>query len=631
VLLAYPCAAWGTAHLARALRLPRGAALFAGLAFALCGALVSQGVSVQYVEAFSRIPWVLWAALRLRQTGGLRFGAALGLALASTLWAGDPEVLFIATAAAAALVFAPPATWRARAAPFALAGAAAVGLTLPLLLPAVHAFAGSARAGALTAEEALSWSLHPARLAELAWGSPFADASAATMRHFGAQTSGFWSPGCYAGVAVVALACLGLGRAGPRWRFVAAGCAALALWLATGRFGHLYAHAPGLMHFRYPEKLVPWACLAIALLAGRGLVSLRRVRCRALIFPVAALAALGLLGVALYRPFGPLVVRGLLVLGLSAVVGAALRRPRWRMAAVACVALADLAIANRSLLQWGPIATYLPARSPLPEARPGERVCSDLTTVGYRFLPGARTNVRAAQLATLDEGLAGLYHLRSTLGLTPAWPADLVTLCSVANLCGTPCARRQGARLQWVQRDAVPGLLATGEFRHLRALDSPVVADLVEDLRAPPYASVRPARTYDRAFPTIAALHLRTLQTPDALVDRADAPSADAWTGTGEARASASRPSEIQVQLRATAPALLVVREAETPDWHATLDGAAARIIRADFGAIGVPVPEGAHTVALTYRPFGGAWSYLGYGLALLACLGAVLIERRRA
>ena len=95
----------------------------------------------------------------------------MAIALASTLWSGDPEVLFLGALTASVIVISPGgrASTRARWIGLMPAGVATALLTLPLLMPALHTFSGSARAGSLDPDEALAWSLHPARLAELAW------------------------------------------------------------------------------------------------------------------------------------------------------------------------------------------------------------------------------------------------------------------------------------------------------------------------------------------------------------------------------------------------------------------------------------------------------------------------------
>ena len=634
VLLAYPIAAAGAALGARALGLPRRVALFSGLAFALTGALVSQSVSLQYVGAFSRLPWAIWAALRLRRTGRLEFAAALAIALASTLWSGDPEVLFLGALTASVIAIAPGAraSTRARWIGLVVAGIATGLLTLPLLLPAMHAFSGSARAGSLDPSEALSWSLHPVRLAELVLGTPFLNASGDTLVRFGAQNGGFWSQGCGMGAIVIALAVLGIARPGPRWRWIAAGSAAFALLLATGRFGHVYAHVPGMMHFRYPEKLVVWAALPLAWLAGRGLVGSTRAKLSAWAIPIALVLVAGLTGRAMDPGFGPLLLRGLLVVGVAiAVAKFAPRRVRW--IAIALVAAIDLGSADRQLLDLGEIATYLPSQTPMPEAALGERICSDLGAEGYQLPAGvedSEASNRAAQLATLAYGLPSLYGLRSTYGLTPAWPADLVSLCSVAEQCGTPCARLQGARLQWLQPTSAKALLASGQYRLVRALETPVVAELVEDLHAPTYASVLPARTYDDAFATIAQLHQGKLPASDvAWIARTDSADAASWIGHGHAQLASLDPGRIRLSADVDAPALLVLREAINRDWHATIDGAPATLVRADFAMIGVPLAAGHHEIALDFIPFGGNWSLLGYAFGLALC-GVAIVRGRR-
>jgi hypothetical protein len=57
------------------------------------------------------------------------------------------------------------------------------------------------------------------------------------------------------------------------------------------------------------------------------------------------------------------------------------------------------------------------------------------------------------------------------------------------------------------------------------------------------------------------------------------------------------------VRTNARYPALLVVADLDYPGWKATIDGSPAPVLRANGLVRAVPVPEGAHSVTLTFAP----------------------------
>lgn len=63
------------------------------------------------------------------------------------------------------------------------------------------------------------------------------------------------------------------------------------------------------------------------------------------------------------------------------------------------------------------------------------------------------------------------------------------------------------------------------------------------------------------------------------------------------------RPNAVQVQAYASAPALLVLADAYSADWHVTVDGQPAPLYRANYALRGVWIPAGDHTIVFTYRP----------------------------
>ena len=84
------------------------------------------------------------------------------------------------------------------------------------------------------------------------------------------------------------------------------------------------------------------------------------------------------------------------------------------------------------------------------------------------------------------------------------------------------------------------------------------------------------------------------------------------------------------VRVSTPRPAILLVRNAFDPGWHATVDGQPASLQPADYVAQGVPVPAGRHEVELTYDDPTIGYGVLGSALAMVLLLGAALVARVR-
>src|SRR5207245_10342295 len=63
------------------------------------------------------------------------------------------------------------------------------------------------------------------------------------------------------------------------------------------------------------------------------------------------------------------------------------------------------------------------------------------------------------------------------------------------------------------------------------------------------------------------------------------------------------RPNQVTATLTAPADGLVVLLEPWFPGWRATLDGAPAPLLRADFLFMATPVRAGPHTLRLAYFP----------------------------
>ena len=104
---------------------------------------------------------------------------------------------------------------------------------------------------------------------------------------------------------------------------------------------------------------------------------------------------------------------------------------------------------------------------------------------------------------------------------------------------------------------------------------------------------------------------------------REASPAQFAWLGTQSARVVANSGS----------PAVVMIRNAYDPNWHATVDGHEAPVLAADYVDQGVPVPAGRHEIVLAYDDPAVGYGLLGSILSLTALLGTAgfLAARRKS
>jgi uncharacterized membrane protein YfhO len=78
-------------------------------------------------------------------------------------------------------------------------------------------------------------------------------------------------------------------------------------------------------------------------------------------------------------------------------------------------------------------------------------------------------------------------------------------------------------------------------------------------------------------------------------------------------------------------PGILLLSEIWYPAWEVTIDGAPAKLLRANYSLRGVAVPAGTHTVTMEFRSGAfrtGMWVTLL--TAVVAIAGAVVLWMRR-
>jgi len=100
--------------------------------------------------------------------------------------------------------------------------------------------------------------------------------------------------------------------------------------------------------------------------------------------------------------------------------------------------------------------------------------------------------------------------------------------------------------------------------------------------------------------------------------------------GGGEATIAVSEPAKVAVSVRADVPSLLVLLDAWSPDWHATVDGVAVPIRRANLVARTVRVDAGRHEVVFAYYPKAFWRGAAVSAVSVVVLIGIALITRDR-
>jgi hypothetical protein len=548
----------------------QSASLFGGVAWMLSARVLHSVLWPNAVAVSALLPLLLLGIARIgrgrRRSGVILLTASGGLALLAfrphVLIAAAPVLIAVAIASVAG------AAAPARAARDLVgAGALALAIGAPAILPSAALYPLTSRAGGLTREER---DLRPITFHRdidqvfLPVDGPPRWPEAAAY------------PGILAGLLFVA----GIGFAARKTTaFPRALFAALALGGAVGlvfAFGErgpygLFASLPVLRDFRIPARyLFSWS-LAVALGSALAAAHIRT------------------------RP------------GRSAAIG---------VVAVLLLA-ADLGWHARFAAATAPALVYETAPAVLPEVR--ERL-SRLDESGFppRFWPLAsppdlvalsdEEKITAAdELEPISFGLAMLYDIESVHGQGP-------TLRRSDVLFQKPTSR--AAELGGVGSfvDVPRFSIRPDEDAVFRDLSPLPRAILVPEAIATPVSDAVRATLDPRFDPRRAALF-------EANVSRVRDPG---WIAEQASVKLASRePGRIDLDAAAPAPGALVLFDSFERGWHARIDGTETPVYRADAAFLGILVPAGRHRIRFEYRPRGlreglavGAVGLLGLALA---------------
>ncbi len=654
----------------RVLGCVRPAALVAGLTYGLSGFLIVRAMSQNYIDVSGWTPFLfLFVELALRRARWTFLWLAAGV-IGLQLLAGHPQAAVYAAVAAIAYGVVRGASFGMSrgvvAAILVIVPVLGVSLAAVQILPTVELVQLSGRSEGLGFDDFAKMSLPPERLIALLLPNAFGNPS--TGSYWGTEV-GFFIQLCpYLGVLplVLALVAVRERRDAVTTFFCILCCVAIALALGkyTGLAGFLY-HIPGWSLFRIPTRFLAWLVLGGAVLAGLGMDSVLRDgrrggRCPGaiifiLLIPVAILALLnrqilfpGSGGTSiftaqraeqllLYRAdlFGDLIRCGVML-----CAGFILLSPRlcsgWRRPAIAWLVpifiYADLYSFGASFNSVMPPEVY----TNIPES--AEFIRSDAQSTW-----GGETGGRPAPPLFALVRVAGLVNERnSPYDWHSGWALDS------SSYRHYPETLRMYTGSQYGIANTLPGWsplhlrrhwqFATGHLRFFSLANVAYIIsyeplslsalELVHDNEvriyrnrdALPRAYVVP-HTVVRQEAESRLRYLRSgafdprrevvVETPAETEPVAATREESSGKRFSTARIVSYGPEHVEVDLGSHGGGMLVLSDTHYPGWRAWVDGAEARLQKANHVFRAVAVEQGAERVTFSYQPLSfriGAW-----------------------
>lgn len=621
------------------------------------------------------MPWVLLAADRARRSGSSSAAVLWGASVAACMLPGAETVLMAGLASGAFFLTKRSLPRRLGRLTWLAAQAFVVALLLAAAqwIPLVALLRRTSRAD-LPHWVRTFWSLHPLALLQVPFPVFFQDLPLQSAPDLGDVATPLFAS-VFIGAPALALAAAG---AFSRWRrggLFFSGISVLGILFALGRHAHAYDLIVGLLPMlrsvRYPVKAMLLVSLSLAVLAAFGLEAVRggergAKRCCASVVLGLWLGLLtaGFFSVSLLedllrpRPnLSPqsalLVLTFQLGIGLAAslmflaVQSAAVQRRLGRAAslALALLAIVQPVLAHRSLNAMAP-ESVLRYRPPVVDAirkdggtrvfsrtRPRDTVALVLRQVPIPdgFPPPLATVLNYKQILLPD--VARIFALSSSyeVDIRGAQSVELARLSlPVLGSEDGPWVLRMlqlGAVTHAITLDprVPPGLellrvdrTLLGNSLHLYRVPSPLARCYV-------VGGVR-AVDGDAAIGTLLSPGfdpLREVVIPD--VPARPPASEDA----GTCRVVGLLTSRVEAEVSARSDAFVVLVDAYSPSWRASVDGVPTPVHRANVAFRAVAVPAGRHSVVLRYAA-PTVWLGLALTLAGLVLAAVVVVVDRR-
>lgn len=643
ILLHLYIAALGMYALLRSLGVRIGGSLFGAFAFGIGGLTLSHSFVLPLFFALAWMPVVLFGATRALRTGSVRAAVVAALALSMQFLIGEPVTALQTLAVVGAYAiftrggsepYAKTLLRRVAVAGAIVAGAAAIAAVQ--IVPTIDFVRDSVRSIPLPWHVVRSWSFPVQRLAELlnahAIGSVIGEGQYVTwgIRLYPDRGAAYFLS-IYEGLLVAVFAIAGVFARVPGWRRAVAGFS-LALLLALGDHTPLLRmlyDAGAATSVRYFEKFIVAAVFVMIVFASRVFDDVIAIERRVVVAVLAVFAAVTAVSLLLgFLPHDAAQHVFLAFGGTEAGVRSALvdhMRDGWRITAVLAVIAAGLVALPWRSARVRPLAALLllafavidlAVRVPRLVPRESQRLFTP-PAVAADVPPGGRLWPRAEWYKPKDlsrrYGIQEPWYSRGTLSYTTpaAWSIESVlgidydettllpTYEFVDSFWDAYNGRLPGWPTAYLEMSGVthrtvfrPGKEWTGDIEDV----APVRIEPTSPGRKAWFASGTVAVRDREAFVRAVAQH------PDAtiafLFD-----GAPIRPGAGEVLAWRARGDVIDVDVATGAePALLVLAVTPHRYWSATVDGAPARLLRANAGYQALVVPPGGKRVRLVYR-----------------------------
>jgi hypothetical protein len=667
----------------------RGSVLGSGV-WLLSGPLLSTVNLWHHQAGAALLPAVLWSADRLLQAPSLRRGLALASLFAFQVLAASADMcamgaILIAAVAAWRLSIHVEGR-RARLLALAASLALGTGLSAAQWMPTIDITRGTERT-ALPAEIRTYWSVQPALLPQLLVPAlvhrlPLSPAARETLFEPGRQP---FFASLYLGLCAFPFVCLALLEPRPEHLGLARLTGVLLVSstaVALGRhfiaYQALIAALPPLQIFRYPVKVTILTALAWALLSGIGWTAWeagaqRRFVRRAVLgltLPWVGISVAG--AVFAFVPNGwvtawleagdavgplrrALAVQLLLTAGLTMVAALAVaKRPGWLFPGRRAFALVLLVWADGYLVHEGlnpTIAKGTFARPPSTVDLVRGWTLPRLYTFSYKTIAGKTYRHRPSdeavaaipaplhdplQTARVDQnsgpalrrwGIAGSFE-PDGVGLEAPYVRSLGMFFQAQE--ETP------GFLRLLRMAAVQAVLA----RHSDGLEDLPLLGTSDDGRPQPLRVLGVPAPFARAYAVGTSRIVAGLAAYQTLVDPTFDPAQEVVLREGTpVRASGAFRSRttiesyeadhVRLDVELNEPGFVVVADAFAEQWKATVDAAAAPLLRANVAFRAVPVAAGRHTVEMLYRPRAVVWGLWVSGGSMTALLALLLRTRR--
>ena len=624
------------------------AAAVAGAAFGFGGYMFVRVRHITFIHTMQWVPLLLLGFDRLAQTPNTRWLALSAVACALVILAGHPQVAFYALVISTLYVLVAAA--RSRKAALWSLGALALGVALCgiQLIPTAHHLPTSVRSE-LTPQTYLANALPPRRL--LMAMTPYIGNSSAPESSRGETLRLPPERSYHTGVVATLCALLSLASGIHRRRILFwLGVAVTSALLAMGEFTPLGAwsfYIPGINRFRIPARHLFELSIAIPMLSGFGVAA---IEARTLRLPPYALQlVVGVATVctgALCWSAAPslktqtLAVATALLCGGALVVCAWLSRPTARLATLLVVfAVAELLLFAQHC-EWRSLAdSNTQRRFELPAAAVG--TVMPLLERRQRILS---TDGMLGSRSTLPPNRSELWGIPNAGGYNPLVSRKYATFTGLA-FTGSVYSGAHRQEL-FADHNMVLDLLAV---RYIFLPTSKAGADatrmrftthmqigettVFENPRALPrmwLASQTEVLSYDDILQSV-----RTSRLPDGTgfspLKTALVEDSEAWipevTGkpAWQCAVELNEDTALRIRIASDSNGFLVMSDAYSPGWKATLDGKSIPIYPVFTCLRGVPIPEGESVLELHYAPAPLFWG-AALTILALASLAALLI-----